>query len=346
MAPNKARSIPLEAIDAIACWVRDSGLRKIQFVWHGGEPLLAGQRFFDDVVRIQHVNHRDGLEYLNSVQTNGLLVDEHWTGLFRTGQFGIGLSLDGPAWVHDRQRRLPGGGLTHARVEESLRAMRAAGLSIGLSSVVTRHSLQDPRAILRYFDGLGVEMVDFLPMTTLSADLAEHPLLVTPKEFLRFMDEILDEWLALGDSRVMVRQFENIIAGICGNTPTLCTFSGRCGGHLSIDFDGSVYPCDAFMRYPEFRLGNVLENSLGDVLASSHYRDFRKCIMELPVSCGDCGIADACHGGCPFERYSRSEGHFHATYPFCETRQHLCRRITGMLEDFGGDALITRKLTR
>lgn len=67
----------------------------VYYSFQGGEPLLAGKeffRFFTETVRRLNVK---GAKIHYNAQTNGTLVDEEWTTLFREEKFLVGLSLDG-----------------------------------------------------------------------------------------------------------------------------------------------------------------------------------------------------------------------------------------------------------
>src|SRR5512142_1952599 len=53
-----------------------------EFVWHGGEPTLIGLNFFRKVVDLQRP-HRGRKQIRNSLQTNGLRLDDEWCAFFK-----------------------------------------------------------------------------------------------------------------------------------------------------------------------------------------------------------------------------------------------------------------------
>jgi len=333
--------IPDLAVRRIFSWARESELAKVQLVWHGGEPLLAGRDFFARVIRAAERAARPGLEFMHSLQTNGTMVDARWCEFFLEHDFGVGISLDGPAAIHDGQRPLTAGRGSHSRAVRALFLMTSSGLKVSASCVVTRQSIQRAREIVRFFDTLPIGSVDFLPMSSLADHLNCHPLLVTPDEYTEFLREALDEWTSLERPGFDIRYFENLMRGLCGSSPSLCTFSGRCGDYVSVDHDGSVYPCDSFMRFPEFRLGSVLDEPLDAVLNRATYQQFRSDVGQAPENCASCSTWEICHGGCPFERYSRT-GSLSGQYPFCGTRLAMAGEVGDLVRRLGAAELLRR----
>lgn len=74
----------------------------------GGEPTLCGLSFYQKVVCLQQ-RYANGKTIYNSLQTNGVLINEEWAAFFAQHQFLIGISIDGPQVVHDNYRRTPSG---------------------------------------------------------------------------------------------------------------------------------------------------------------------------------------------------------------------------------------------
>src|SRR5499427_5936658 len=74
------------------------------FAFQGGEPTLAGLPFFEKLVKLQQQYGRNGQAVSNSLQTNAVLLDQNWCDLFKSFQWLLGVSLDGPEEINDRFR--------------------------------------------------------------------------------------------------------------------------------------------------------------------------------------------------------------------------------------------------
>ena len=98
-----------------------------------------------------------------------------------------------------------------------------------------------------------------------------------------FLCGILDTWLADRDpGRVSVRIIDAALAYATLGRADQCIFGDRCDGHLVVERNGDIYPCDFFVS-PETRLGNVLSEDWGTLRESPAARAFaaRKCPRHL-----------------------------------------------------------------
>src|SRR5271170_1176492 len=67
---------------------------EVPVAWQGGEPTLMGLDFYRRSIELEKKYQKPGTTILNTMQTNGVLVDEEWCEFFRENNFLIGLSLD------------------------------------------------------------------------------------------------------------------------------------------------------------------------------------------------------------------------------------------------------------
>ena len=91
-----------------------------------------------------------------------------------------------------------------------------------------------------------------------------------------------------------------------GHISPLCTQAPLCGKSLALEHDGSVYTCDHYV-YPEYRLGNILTQPLGELAFSEGQERFGKNKEgTLPAYCRRCEYEFACFGECPKNRFLRT----------------------------------------
>ena len=84
---------------------------------------------------------------------------------------------------------------------------------------------------------------------------------------------------------------------------SLCVFAEKCGTALAIEHNGDIYSCDHYV-YPRHRLGNLMNQSLGDMVDSPSQIKFGNDKFDsLPRFCRECEVRFACNGECPKHRF-------------------------------------------
>ncbi|MDO4683616.1 MAG: anaerobic sulfatase maturase [Lautropia sp.] len=136
---------------------------EVVFTWQGGEPTLMGLDFFRRVVAHQRCHARPGQRILNDLQTNGLLLDDEWCRFLKAHGFLVGISIDGPADLHDSLRKARNGKPTFARVMKAIERLRAHGIPFNALCVVNRINAQAPMRVYEFLrDEVRPRMIQFL----------------------------------------------------------------------------------------------------------------------------------------------------------------------------------------
>jgi len=236
------------------------------FVWHGGEPLLAGTELFAAAVRFQEQHRHEGQTVWNGVQTNATPVTPAMAQFLKSADFKVGVSLDGPEPVHDRFRVFVGGRPSFQRVMRGMQHLRDAGISFGALCVVTKPSLPFVEEIYRFYLSEGLTRMDFLPCFSNSNNPHAVPYAPTADEYADFMIRLFDLWWADDNPEVQIRYFVNALRALGGQPVQFCKLRSDCLGHITVFPDGTVGPCDELPRHPETMLGNILHDDLGEML--------------------------------------------------------------------------------
>ena len=121
----------------------------VNFVWHGGEPTLAGLEFYRRAVEFQKQYLPEGKACWNNLQTNGLLLDDPWCAFLSENGFDVGISIDGTQMLHDLHRVDHSGAGTYERVAKTIRRLLSHGLKPDLLCTVTSASAKEPLAVYK-----------------------------------------------------------------------------------------------------------------------------------------------------------------------------------------------------
>jgi uncharacterized protein len=127
---------------------------------------------------------------------------------------------------------------------------------------------------------------------------------VTPEQYGRFLIGVFEEWVRRDVGTVYVQMFDVALANWVGEPSGLCVHSKTCGLALALEHNGDLYSCDHFVE-PAYRLGNIAETPMIELVASSQQRKFGQDKFDaLPRYCRECEVRFACHGGCPKDRFA------------------------------------------
>jgi uncharacterized protein len=298
----------------------------IIFAWQGGEPTLMGLDFFKKALELEKRYSRTK-PFTNTLQTNGILLDDRWCEFLAKNKFLVGLSLDGPAWIHNLYRIDAKGQPTHAAVMRALRLLQKHGVEHNILACVAKETAKHPLQVYNFFKEEGVKFIQFLPIVERMPDSAARrlglrlapppaldtkesqaltPWTVEPEALGDFYISIFDEWVRQDVGRIFIMNFEWTLHSYLGGDGPVCYLSKRCGTSCILEHNGDIYSCDHFV-YPEFRLGNILVDDV-KVLVESAKQYAWGCRKEntLTAYCRKCDEFFICRGGCPKHRFAES----------------------------------------
>lgn len=298
--------------------------------WQGGEPTMRGLDFFREAVRLTDELRRPRQRVSHSLQTNATLIDDEWAQFLAEHGVLVGVSIDGPAQLHDRYRVNKAGRGTHAQVVRGWRTLQRHGVEVNVLCTLNAANQWHPLEVYRYFrDELGARFIQFIPVvervevSDLAAaeagwrsDDGERLLYrqagdavtsrsVDPEAFGAFLSAVWDEWVARDIGRVFVQHFDVALGNRFGEY-TLCVHAPECGDAIAVEHNGDVYSCDHYVE-PGYRLGNARTDPFIELLGSEFQRDFgRAKRTALTSQCLGCPVRWACQGGCPKDRFALS----------------------------------------
>lgn len=299
----------------------------VEIAWQGGEPTMRGIPFFRRAVELAEQLRRPKQRVRHTLQTNGTLLDDAWGEFLAQHNFLIGLSVDGPAHLHDAYRVNKAGRATHAQVMRGHEVLTRHGVDYNILCTVHAANQDHGLEVYRYLrDELGARHMQFIPIvervTAEQLPIAEQgwkdgngtrilyrqqgdavtSRSVDPEAWGEFLVAVFDEWESRDVGTVFVQHFDMLLGNMLGQ-PSLCVHAPECGSALAVEHNGDVYSCDHFVE-PGYLLGNVGDSSFQSMLQSPEQEQFgRAKRTSLPRQCQECPVRWACHGGCPKDRF-------------------------------------------
>ncbi|MCI5191961.1 MAG: anaerobic sulfatase maturase [Candidatus Electrothrix sp. AU1_5] len=295
------------------------------FIWHGGEPTLMGLEFFQQAMSLQR-HYAKGRAYSNALQTNGTLLNKDWANFFKTENFLVGVSLDGPKHVHNQYRKDLQGKGTFSTVFENTKMLMQAQVPVNVLATVNSYSVQHTEQIYRFFKRHKFIFMQFMPVVETDPQNPERAASysVTARAYGAFLHRLFNLWIKDFDfkhlkQKTSIRFFDDLVKKYAGMLPDHCIFQRVCAGAPVIEHNGDMFSCD-YMVAEDTHIGNIYNTSVNEALASRINTAFGERKAQLNNRCTKCKWLELCYGGCIKDRIRdpNDQGHnrFCSSYQF------------------------------
>lgn len=280
------------------------------FAFQGGEPTLVGLDFYRELMRLEEKYNVKNIQVFNSIQTNGLNIDEAWAEFLGKNNFLVGLSLDGPARIHDHYRKDPAGKGSFNQVIQTVDLFKRHRVKFNILVVVNDEVSRHAKEIYHFFRQQGFDYLQFIPcLDPLDETPGERDYSLKPYQYGRFLMDLFDLWyrdLKINKA-VSIRFFDNWLQMLLGYPPESCGLSGQCAGYFVIEANGNVYPCD-FYVIDQWLIGNIGEHDFDYLKNSPQARRFLEVSRQADPKCRSCTWYSLCRGGCRRNREPLVDG--------------------------------------
>ena len=270
------------------------------FAFQGGEPTLAGLDFYKQLISFQSKYNKNNIKVINSIQTNGYLTDEEWAEFFAEHDFLVGLSLDGIRDAHDALRVDAEGRGTYDTVIKAAETLKKHGVRFNILCVVSELAARHPKKV--YNSLKKYKYLQFIPCLD-PFDGQRSRFSLTEERYAEFLKQTFDLYYddIIHGCDISVRNFDNYIGTLSGQSPESCDMNGRCTCYCAVEADGSVYPCD-FYVLDEWKIGNVSDDGFDKMINSDTAKRFVSGSYEVHNDCKACRYYKLCRGGCRRDR--------------------------------------------
>jgi uncharacterized protein len=320
-------------------WVFSSGLVREPFtlLWHAGEPLVVPRAFYQTAIDLLERYNSRPVEIHHALQTNATLIDDDWCRFFVEHDVHPGVSVDGPAFLHDRHRRTRGGKGTLERVLRGMHLLHEHDVPFYVISVLTAESLLYPDELFDFYCEHGIATVAFNVEEIEGPNTTSSLLGVEMRERFRcFFNRFMDLALA-ADPPLAVREFDTSACALLGPRfgPGSRTQENRPWAIVNVDCEGnfSTYSPELLgissPRHGSFALGHVARDSLESVLAQERFGRLEDEVRTGVERCEQtCAYFPFCGGGAPANKFFET-GTFASTETlFCRLHKQVCLDVT------------------
>lgn len=293
--------------------------KTVCFAFQGGEPTLRGLEFFKKVIEFEKQYNIHQCHILNSLQTNGLYINEDWCTFFKKYNFLIGVSLDGTEPIHDLHRHDKDKKGTYQRIKNNIKLLENYEVEYNILTVVNRQVAENIKKIYKEYRDNGWNYQQYIIcLDPIGEPHGQKDYSLTPDIYGQFLIDLFQLWYKdwKRNRAPYIRQFENYIGILLGYPPESCEQRGLCSVQCVTEADGSVYPCD-FYVIDQYKLGNFNTNKISDFLKKEEAKSFVEQSKKLHKKCLECKYFSLCRSGCRRNRIKDPTTETYYNY-FCE----------------------------
>ena len=328
--------------------VNDLSIKKINIIFHGGEPLLQKKKHFSQMCDILYRTLKDYVCLSFGLQTNGMLVDDEWIELFSKYKINVGVSIDGPLLVHDRYRLDKKGKGTYTRVQKGVNLLKQAANDGKINKIsalcVINPEFEGIEIYKHLTKDLGFETLDFLiPDDTHDSFQNPHQ-----HQIGDYLSSVFSEWYKNEDSHINVRILKSITARFLSHqNQSNSQPSSEAYETLIISSEGEVMPDDVLRNtkiWDQCTEPTVFDGHLRDIINSEIFSTIRTTKNTLPADCAECCWSNICKGGRLINRHSLKNG-FNNRSVYCSSlREYYSNICTALISSGVPYSLISDNL--
>ncbi len=284
--------------------------KSVTFAFQGGEPTLAGTDYYKMFVNLVGKYNTVGIPVSYAMQTNAYFFPDGLLEILRDNKFLLGVSLDGNAVLHDLNRVDSSGEGSFKHVSENIKKLDEYKIDYNILTVLTENNAKNISKIYSYFRSKNYKYLQFIKHVDGFGDAdGNSAYSLTNKRYSSFLKTAFGYYYDdfKNGKYISVREFDNFVMLAQGRCAECCGMNGVCPANLVIEADGGAYPCD-FYVLDEWRCGNIVDNTVAEIMNSDAAKRFRQRSYEIDEKCKKCKYYFLCRGGCARYRGVDTDG--------------------------------------
>jgi uncharacterized protein len=319
-------------------WVQDC----LSVVWHAGEPTVLPIGFYRDAFRMIDRLKPADLTVTHSFQTNGTLIDEEWLAFFAEERVNVGVSVDGPKHLHDRNRLTRSGRGTFDKTIAGIRLLRRNSVPFHVISVLSTASMAAAREMFDFYVEEGIEEVCFNVEESegdhVSGSFAE---IGVEAAYYRFLSEFWRFSAAAPGRLSFIREIEHALQQVI--RPKDASFGNQLVepfAVISMDWAGNISTFSPELLglknpdYGDFLLGNINRDRLIDLPQRPNFaRMLRDIGAGVEMCRQSCEYFSVCGGGEPVNKLAENGTFVSTETAYCRlTKMRATHLVLDALE--------------
>ena len=282
------------AVDKFVKEINKNKVEEAQVIIYGGEPLTNFELLQEIIQYIRKIKN----DLAVTIITNGTLLREREILFLKQNKIGIGISLDGPKKINDKNRVFRSStNSVYDSAVEGIKLLNKYDCNYCVSATVTDDVLENQEDVFLWIKNLKIKNIFW--------NLYHYSTYVNKKEWEKFYKKMsnfilnmytrLDE-IGIDEERVkeqlklfLDKKFKFHNCGAVGLN------------QITVQPNGSVCICQGDSRSSDTIVGNIITDDIDTILDNPKNNKWLEMYTIDKVVCKKCPAISVCGGGCPLQ---------------------------------------------
>lgn len=315
------------AIEAFKFIVKNNCAKdQINILWHVGEPLTVPLSFYKSIFQKFEKICPPGFSFRFSFQTNGTCITDDWCEFFRETKSQVGVSIDGPKFIHDKYRHWKNKGGTFENVLEGIQKLKHSHIPFGIIAVLPLESLNYPIEIIDFLLSLNPTEIAFNIEETEGVHVSDSINNdIYYEKYYAFMKTVRELSTKMNTSKTIIREHYHLENFIKYGQEDRISDASIPFNIISIDTKGNLStfsPELITMKHKNYNFvfGNIFQDSLADIINNVEFQKVHRSVKSGIKLCRDtCDYFTLCGGGAPSNKLYENHSFNSSETIYCKT---------------------------
>lgn len=281
------------AIDKFLAELDKNEIVDSQIIFYGGEPLTNWNVIKDIINYIQDEKKSD---ITLTIITNGTLLNKEIISYLMNHHIGIGISIDGPKFINDKNRIFKSGNESvYEKAMKSIKLLNDMNSSYCVSATVTPDVVEHEDEVLEWLIDNKIKNIfwNLYHYSTKDNNWEKH--------YNKMSDFILKSYKILKDNNIGEEKVQEQIEMFLNQTFKFHSCGAVGLNQLTIKPNGDVCICQGDSRSYKNVVCNIVSDEISDILNNTKNTQWLKMYTIDNQKCKYCPAISACGGGCPLQ---------------------------------------------
>ncbi|EDN67929.1 radical SAM family protein [Beggiatoa sp. PS] len=237
----------------------------ITFEFQGGEPTLniVGIERFISIAEQLKTSSNKTVKY--RIESNGTVITDELITLLKKYNMEIGISIDGPMDMTNNARVYEDGTGAFTDIENGIKKLHENGIKVaGSVCTIGKHNASEPIKIVDFFNQIDIGFKP-RPANIFGREIVSNTT-TKPGEWANVFKTMYRPSKQGNVENFSIHIFEENVYTPIRDYICLRYPCGAAREIISVNPDGTVYPCDGFKGAESFSMGNILNEPIAKML--------------------------------------------------------------------------------